>query len=113
MNTRINTAINGQDASGAEPRFELVERSSARVAQDYVEVGQTTRPDIRERFPGFELFERHWSVEVIESAHGRGRVEYEIRGRDTIGAIGGHNCGIGIAQMQLGRWQHIVPSRIR
>src|SRR3954470_23802580 len=93
MDQWIDAAVNGHHASSSEPCLKLVESSSARIAQNNIEVGQPARADVRERIAGFELFERDWRIQIVKSADGHRRIEHEIRGSNAIRTIGGDDSG--------------------
>src|SRR5690348_1653379 len=98
MDLRIYAAVEWRDPSRSEPTLKLIESLTAGVAQHQIEVRESARANVSERVSLFDLLKGHRRVEIIEHAKSA-RIEDEIGGSDSVGAIRRHHRHIGIGEI--------------
>ena len=68
MDLGIDAPVQRRDAPSAEVLAKFVKSASARVTENEIEVAETGRGEIRNRFAGFQPRERHAGIEIVEDA---------------------------------------------
>ncbi len=107
MHRRIDRAVERGDRARAEPLGQFVERGSAGVAEDEVEVGESVGRQVLDGLTAGEALERDRRVEIVEDAHRR-RQRQLARG-DGVGAVGGDDGGVAIVDGARGVGEDVVP----
>ena len=71
MDVRIDMPVQRSDAACSEPVSQFVQRLSARVTENEIEIAQSPGSDISEVPPALQFAERDGRIQVIEHADGR------------------------------------------